>query len=201
MIKAITFDLDGVYFTSESFKSFKSKLPKKVTDPIAIDQVFHHSLENKQFRRGECSEDDFWAYVKLELGITLTNEEIFQFLADCYQVDPQVVEIVKKIRSLGYKTCICTNNYPTRIRVLNQKFNFLKNFDIHIFSYQVGVIKPDPKIFQALITATGYHPSEIAYSDDRVDNVTAAQKLGINSFTYQDFAGFINRLKTLGVAI
>ncbi len=201
MIKAITFDLDGVYFTSESFKSFKSKLPKKVTDPATIDQVFHHSLENKQFRRGERSEDDFWAYAKSELGITLTNDEIFQFLATCYQVDPQVVEIVKKVRSLGYKTCICTNNYSTRIRVLNQKFNFLNDFDVHIFSYQVGVTKPDPMIYQALITTTGHLPSEIAYSDDRVDNVTAAQKLGINSFVYQDFAGFINRLKTLGVAI
>lgn len=201
MIKAITFDLDGVYFTPDSFSNFKKNLPKKIIDPLIVDQVFQHSDENKQFRRGEMDEATFWSYAKNALGVSLTNDEIFKLLADSYQVDPQVVEVVKKVRSLGYKTCICTNNYPTRIRLLDQKFHFLSDFDIHIFSYQVGAIKPDPKIYQALITAANCRPEEIVYSDDRSANVQAALDLGINSFVYQDFPDFLSRLKLLKVAI
>lgn len=201
MIKAITFDLDGVYFTSESFRDFKNNHPKKVTNPEIVDQVFFKSEETKKFRKGEIDEDTFWSYVKNTLGISLPNSDIFQLLAASYHVQSDVVDLVKKVRSLGYKTCICTNNYPTRIRLLDQKFSFLSDFDVHVFSYQVGAIKPDPKIYQTLISAVACQPEEIVYSDDKLDNVVAAQNLGINAFVYQDFPDFLSRLRDLGVTI
>jgi len=39
MIKAVTFDLDGVYFTPQSFKNFKVNLPKKITDREKVDSL------------------------------------------------------------------------------------------------------------------------------------------------------------------
>lgn len=189
MIKAVTFDLDGVYFTSESFSKFKQL--------IGISN-FDDNLMTK-FKTGELSEDQFWNFVRSSLGVTLNNDQIFRLLADSYQVNQNVVDTVKKVRELGIKTCICTNNFPTRINALDQKFHFLSDFDVKVFSFQVGVVKPDPKIFQTLITQSSYLPSEIFYADDKQANVDSALSLGINAFVYTGFENFILKLKDLGV--
>lgn len=201
MIKAVTFDLDGVYFTPESFINFKNNLPKLVSDPVLIDDVFYKSEIVKSFRRGEISEEDFWTYVKKTLGVTLPNDEIFKLLRDSYQINNEVKELVAKVRSLGIKACICTNNYPTRIRELDKKFSFLSEFDVKVFSYEVGSIKPEPKIFQGLIEKSGCQPNEIAYADDKEANVEAAKALGINAFVFTTFKAFIDQLRLLGLAI
>jgi putative hydrolase of the HAD superfamily len=201
MIKAVTFDLDGVYFTENSFQDFKNNLPKKITDEVEVNRVLFKSDEILAFKRGELSEDQFWDFVRSSLGVTLNNDQIFQLLADNYQVNQNVVDTVKKVRKLGIKTCICTNNFPTRINALDQKFNFLSDFDVKVFSYQVNAVKPDPKILRALIDQSACDPSEIFYADDKQANVDSALSLGINAILYTDFNGFVAQLRKLGVAI
>lgn len=189
MIKAITFDLDGVYFTADSFAQFKQSLGVSSFNDDYLTQ----------FKKGELTEDQFWDLARKELNFNLTNQEIFNLLKNSYQVNQNVVDTVKKVRSLGAKTCICTNNFPTRINALNQKFNFLADFNVVVLSYQIGAVKPDPKIFQTLITRSGCLPSEIFYADDKQTNVDSALSLGINAFVYTGFEDFVNKLKTFGL--
>lgn len=190
MIKAITFDLDGVYFTGDSFSKFKQSLGITNFDD---NDMF-------AFKRGELSEADFWNKVRSQYNLNQTDSEISQLLAASYQVNQNVVDTVKKVRSKGIKTCICTNNFPTRINTLNQKFNFLSDFDVKVFSCQIGAVKPDPQIFQALIGQSGCLPSEIIFADDKQENVDAAKSLGINAFLYTGFDDFVLKLENLGVS-
>jgi len=180
MIKAITFDLDGVYFTSESFSNFKKSL--------GVDNFNDNYMT--QFKQGRLSEDQFWDLTRQEFNIQFSNQEISKLLADSYSVNQNVVDYVKKVRSEGIKTCICTNNFPTRINALNQKFNFLSDFDIQVFSYEVGATKPDLKIFKTLIDKSDVQPQEIFYTDDKEINVEAAKSLGINAIVYTNFEDF-----------
>lgn len=199
MIKAVTFDLDGVYFTQESIDSFIDKFPKKITDWDQMIYVLAKSEEMTKFKKGIISENEYWPYVQKEFGVKISLEDISQLYMNSYQVNNNVVNVVKNVRKLGIKTCICTNNYPTRINALNKKFNFLNDFDVQIFSYQVGAMKPDLKIFQSLIKKTNCLPNEIVFADDKQSNVDAAVSLGINAFLYSDFSTFLKKLLDLGV--
>lgn len=194
MIKAVTFDLDGVYFTEDSFKKFKSHFLEYTSDQALIDHIFFKSDELMNFKKGIITETDYWNYVNKSFGTNYSVENINKLLADSYSVNQNVVDIVREVRNLGIKTCLCTNNFPTRINTLNEKFSFLSDFDVQVFSYQVGAIKPDPKIFQALIDLSGCLPDEIVFTDDKETNVLAAQALGINAFIYQGFDHFIDKL-------
>ncbi|OGL52201.1 hypothetical protein A3K55_00040 [Candidatus Shapirobacteria bacterium RBG_13_44_7] len=196
MIRAVTFDLDGVYFTEDSFQTFKANFPKNTTDQNLIDHVLSKSDEITQSKQEILTEDQYWNYVRSQLGVSTSNKEISKLLADSYQVNPNVVDIVKKTRNLGVKTCICTNNFPTRINALQDKFHFLDDFDVQIFSYQVNATKPDPKIFQALINQSDCQPNEIVFADDKEANVISAQSLGINAFIYQGFDHFLDKLRS-----
>lgn len=201
MIKAVTFDLDGVYFTPESFRNFKKNLPKKVTGEEKVNWVLYKSPEILAFKSGKMSENAFWAFAKSQLGINMENAGIFKVLRDNYEVNPEVHEYVIKIRKTGLKTCICSNNFVTRVRELNNKFDFLKHFDVKVFSFEEGVLKPEKAIFRKLIKRSGVKPDEIVYSDDDVSKLQGARDLGINTFVYEGFDKFALKLTELGIKL
>lgn len=186
MVKAITFDMDGVFFTAESFTRFVNKFP----DPEKAMQVLKKSQEMANFKLGKMTENDYWDYVRKELGVPYSNEEIFTMLRDSYEVNPLVCEFELEIRSRGIKTCICTNNFVTRIRELNNKFDFLKDFDVKVISCEVGVAKPGKEIFEELVRQAGCEAGEIIYADDNEGSYKSALSVGINAFLYTDFEDF-----------
>lgn len=201
MIKAICFDLDGVYFTSASFQRFKANLPKTVTDEEKINHVLAKSDEILNFKRGKLTEEEYWNFARKELGITVDNEGIFTCLRDSYEINPDVRKYIAGIRAKGYKSCACSNNFVTRIRELNNKFDFLKDFDFTVFSYDVGITKPDKEIFEKLVEKSGVQPNEIVYSDDDESKLAGAKELGIQAFVFENFEQFTKKLEELGVEV
>ena len=200
MIKAVCFDLDGVFFSEQSFRRFKSHLAE-YTDHIAIiDEVFHGPMMDK-FKTNMIIEEEFWHYVRQTLEISLTNEEIFKILRGSYRVNVDVESYVRKIRAAGYMTCLCSNNFITRIRELEKEFAFLKHFDPAIFSYDIGVLKPDIEIFRALVQQCGVDASEIVYSDDCETKLSGARELGIQTCHFKNIIQFQHKLSSLGVCI
>jgi putative hydrolase of the HAD superfamily len=84
---------------------------------------------------------------------------------------------------------------------LQLKFQFLDDFDTKVFSYEVGFLKPDKRIFQELVKRSGVKPEEILYSDDCEEKLTGAKEIGIQTFVFRDFDQFMAELKTQGVNI
>jgi len=199
MIKAITFDLDGVYFINGK-SNFIANLEKLGVSKEEATRVFLKSDEmNKLYKEGRMTDQEFWSFTIKEWRIDLTVEEIIRMLIDGYEINGGVVEIVKSIRKNGFKTCICSNNFPARINGLHKRFSFLDDFDAITLSYEVGATKPSLKIFQDLISKTGLKPEEIAFADDNKDNLAGARKIGIQAFFYEGFEKFLEELKKLDV--
>jgi len=68
-----------------------------------------------------------------------------------------------------------------------------------VFSYEVGALKPDKKIFEELIRKSQVAPGEIIYSDDSMERIRGAMDLRIRTFVYENFDQFCTELKRLGV--
>lgn len=134
MIKAICFDLDGVYFASEGMQAFARELGRLCNNEENASQAVFSSDEMKSFKQGKLTEEVYWDYVNDFLGLTLSLDEYKRLLAEKYEVNSEVEALVKNVRVKGYKTCICSNNFKTRISVLQEKFRFLDNFDTVVLS-------------------------------------------------------------------
>lgn len=199
MIKAITFDLDGVYFINGKSNFIKSLGELGVSEEAA-KRVFLQSDEmNLQYKTGKMTDEQFWTWALTEWKLSLTAQEIIDMLIQGYDVDEHVVSIVKQVRAHGYKTLICTNNFPARINGLQKRFGFLDNFDVAVISSEVGAIKPQKELFETLIEKSGVEASEIFYADDYDAAIDTASELGIQTLHYKDFDGFLGRLRELGV--
>lgn len=199
MIKAICFDLDGVYFLNGKSNFIKSLVNLGVSEDEA-KRVFLKSDEmNKQYKLGKITDEEFWNWALREWHLDLTVQEVIDLLIEGYETNKSAVEYVRKVRNAGYKTVICSNNFPARINGLQKRFGFLGDFDVVVFSYEVGVDKPNKEIFQILVKKTGVKADEIVYSDDDESKMEGAKELGINTFLYTNFDAFTKHLDSLGI--
>lgn len=199
-IKAICFDLDGVYFTPQGKQSFHRALSEEFgADPAAVDQIMYRSDEMRQLVTGEITPAQFWNFLRQHTGIAATDEELVARWIRDYEIDTDVQKAVHSAKAQGFITCVCTNNNAARLPALEAKFGFYKDFDVVVSSHEIGHTKPSKEIFEALLERTGVQAGELVYSDDNSERLQGAEDLGINVFVYENFGQFLARLSELGI--
>lgn len=202
MIKAICFDLDGVYFTPKGKKSFHQSLSSEFgADPILVDTIMYRSEAMRNLATGRITPADFWEYVRSETGIAATDHDLLARWIRDYEIDADVQKAVVSAKRQNFLTCVCTNNNAARLPALEAKFGFYKDFDVIISSHEVGCTKPSPEIFKVLLLKLGVQPHELVYADDNPDRLQGARDLGITVFVYEDFKQFLNELKKLDIEL
>jgi putative hydrolase of the HAD superfamily len=198
MVKAVTFDLDGVYFVKGKSNFLKSIVNLGVNKKDAEKVLFGDEM-NKEYKLGKLTDDEFWTWAIKQWNLEISLKEIVDLMIKGYEVNKEVDEVVKKAKKNKYKTLICSNNFPARINGLQERFGFLNDFDIAVYSYEVRIAKPDKKIFQELVKRSGVKPKEIVFADDDHEKISGAKEVGIQAFLYEGFDKFVEKLEALGV--
>lgn len=199
-IKAICFDLDGVYFTPQGKRSFHQALSEEFgADPKTVDEILQHSQIMVEFITGKIKPSTFWEHLRSQTGIIATDDELVARWIRDYEIDPDVQRAVHSAKTQGYITCVCTNNNAARLPALQEKFSFYDDFDAVVSSHEVGYKKPSREIFTALLERTGVRAAELVYSDDNSERIQGARDLGINVFVYENFDQFLVELSKMGV--
>lgn len=70
-------------------------------------------------------------------------------------------------------------------------------FERLFFSCRLGLVKPDPAIYELVLTELGARPADVVFVDDRVENIESAALLGIDARLCRgatELAGIVGRL-------
>ena len=67
-----------------------------------------------------------------------------------------------------------------RFGFIKKKFPEIMIFDEYILSYEVGAMKPHPRIYEDALAKAGVEANECVFIDDIEVNIETAQKLGID---------------------
>lgn len=70
-------------------------------------------------------------------------------------------------------------------------------FDVLILSHELGVIKPDPMIYEIALQKVGDRAERCIFIDDVEGNLPPASKLGMKTIHHKDFNSTINELEKL----
>src|SRR5690606_33535009 len=165
-IKAVVFDLDGVYFGSGTNNFFDALFQKYGLNRDQVVEVYFKSDQMQEYKSGKISGEDYWNYAISHWGIQAKQSDLIELLINSYSVNPLIDKYIEKLQSKGIKTAVCTNNFPERLENLMKRFKLHEKFDVIVASYQVGVTKPDTRIFKTLAKRLGLNPHEILMSDD-----------------------------------
>jgi 2-haloacid dehalogenase len=95
------------------------------------------------------------------------------------------VAILEELKNAGYELHALTNWSAETFPFARERFAFIEWFESILVSAEVGLIKPDPAIFQLLLERIGRTPVECIYIDDSAKNVAAAAALGFDAIVFE----------------
>ena len=109
-----------------------------------------------------------------------------------------VWEKIAELKSRGYAIYILSNYSEFLFKKHTDHMSFRKIIDGGIVSYEVGAIKPEPKIYEKLLDKYSLDPATCIFYDDIEKNVEAARSLGLESYlvtSEEDLLDKLGRLK------
>lgn len=112
--------------------------------------------------------------------------------------DPRVVALMRAIRVKGIPVWALSNFGIETLALADAEYPFLAEFDRRIVSGELGVMKPDPEIYEA-VEAQGVDPERLLYTDDNEANIDAALERGWRSHLFQGADGLAVRLMAEGL--
>jgi len=194
-MKAVILDLDGVYFMNGK-ENFIRNINKIYSVPIKlIEEVYLKSYMMRKYKQGLISGSTFWNYALSEWKIKATQAEILEILEHGYDLNGKKKEIMKLLDDHNITKIICTNNFPERIHVLNERFDFLSGFDYAVFSYEHKMLKP--QLLNVVSKISGFNNSDITYFDDNEKNIEYARNLGMNAILIKEPSRVLKNLKEI----
>ena len=175
MIKAIIFDCFGVLAT-DTWRAFLDALPE------GIDIKKAHEL-NHAVDAGLITQQEFLAGIKRITGSE--PPDIEQMQRGEIAKNAQLLDYIKELKK-QYKIGILSNISSNWIRDYFLTPEEQKLFDVMVFSFEVGMTKPDPRIFWLSAERLGSQLHETVLIDDIERYCQAARDEGMQAITYEN---------------
>jgi epoxide hydrolase-like predicted phosphatase len=116
------------------------------------------------------------------IGRELEPHAFMEFaVATGVRVQWPVVHELRRLRADGVPLALLTNNVQEFGDAWRTSFPVDELFDVVVDSSEVGMRKPDPRIYELTGSRCGVAPSKAVFLDDNADNVAASRALGIET--------------------
>lgn len=140
-----------------------------------------HRLET-----GELSAEEFNVLLAERLRTVddepVSPEGLIQRMFAEMRVEPAMLGLVRQVRDNGARTAMLSNSwgntYPWE--------QLAGLFEFAIVSGELGLRKPDERIYQHTLDRLGLDPADVVLVDDGAPNIDAAQRLGLRTVLHTD---------------
>ena len=199
MIKNIIFDIGNVLSDFRWREFFQDK----GLDEAMIERIAAASVKSPlwiEMDRGSLTDEQLLdGFVQNDPDIEEVIREVFADM--CGMVTPREYAIpwIQELKSKGCRVYYLSN-YSHKAEIdCSEALTFIPYTDGGILSYKELLVKPDPAIYELLLTRYGLAAEESVFLDDTLANVEAAEKVGIHGVWFQSKEQAEEELKKLGV--
>jgi putative hydrolase of the HAD superfamily len=140
----------------------------------------------------DCGRADFrqhWQSFSDAAGVQLSPEQVERISAMenrmWLQVNPEAIALAREIKAHGVRTAILSNMPHDLLAYVRKEFTWLDEFELKIWSCELGVVKPDPEIYRVCLDALGCEPGRTLFFDDRLNNVEGAREQGMEAHLFE----------------
>jgi len=200
MIKAVIFDLGKVIVPFDFKRGYQAMA--KVCSYSAEDipkRIGSTDLVTR-FESGQVSPEDF---VNELCGILDLQMEYARFceIWSCIFLPETLIpeRLFEGIRQ-RYRLLLLSNTNAIHFQMIRNNYPLLRHFDEYVLSYEVGAMKPSPRIYEQAIARAGCEPAECFFTDDIPEYVAGAKKAGIDAVQFESAAQIERELRKRGVS-
>ncbi len=206
-IKHIIFDLGDVILNInvplayDEFVKLSGKTKEEILESIEKHQLYH------KFETGQISENEFRNMVRVILDLPEIEDATIDASWNILLLDLPI-ERIALLENLAknYQLFLLSNTSSIHITEVNkilERTSGHKNlnalFTKVFLSYEMGLMKPDLKIYQDVLQQAGIEANETLFLDDNPYNIAAAASLGIHAIHVQKPTSILEYLKDYAV--
>lgn len=199
-ITTIVFDFGGVVIGWDPRRVYRrfQKTDEEITR--FFDEVDFHAWNLEQDRGRP------WAEAVSGLSTRFPHHEKLIRAYDEHWEDSitgpidETVGIVRRLKAAGYRLVGLTNWSADKFALTRSRYEIFRLFDEIIVSGEVGLVKPEKKIFELMLQRIGRRAEECLFIDDSPTNVDAAASMGFSTIHFQSPTQLDEELKRRGIA-
>ncbi len=183
-IKAILIDIGGVLWHPKGTPLSANWAARCRLSPKDFDEIVYNSEWGAQALLGSITGEEMWENIGAKLGLSPIERSQCEEEYWAGVWDTEFLDFCDALKS-RYKLGIVSDAESTAREKAKPWVNE-SLFDVIVFSSEVGVCKPNARIFHRALEQVGVSASETVFIDDREKNVHGAKALGIHAIQYKN---------------
>lgn len=197
-IKLVAFDLGNVLCTVDETTASKklSELSDKPWEDV--HEIVFSPIRKLQFESGEMSFDEHAVQAISNLGIDMPLNEFTDLYDSVLIPSESMFPLVERIADT-YRLALVSNTSEPHWKSAERFLPFSSSLDPIIVSYEVGVMKPEPAFYDALLERSGVPTANILFVDDLVANIEGAEAAGMIGHQFTSKRNLEIALAELGI--
>jgi putative hydrolase of the HAD superfamily len=146
------------------------------------------------YDRGELAPADYWRQVTgRDLGPALDTIEALDVASWSHPYE-QTLDLVRALAAAGTELALLSN-CPEPMAAVIDTLSWAELIPDRFYSCRLGVTKPDPASYRAVLDGIGARPADTTFVDDRPANVAAAAAVGMRALLFTDPATLADDLQ------
>ncbi len=184
-ISTVIFDLGGVVFHHDpqtrlqQFSTFTGETTETVRKRL-IDSGYAQSCDLGRFKGERAYREGLGA-----LGHRMTMDHFRTIWISVFEPNEEVVTLVRRLKTHAAIALLTNNSDLVKDGLENAYPEILELFRPRLFSADLGVLKPDPRIYQIALNLLDSEPAEILFIDDAAEHVAGAQTMGLTTHHFR----------------
>jgi len=140
----------------------------------------------------------FLEAIRKDVPVTVSEDEFYKIFRQAIGTVPPVIHALLAILKTRYRLYMLSNTSFFHWSVCQDEHQLDRYFEKVFLSCELGVMKPDPRIYQAARQQINVCPENIWYYDDREENIREALNQGYRAYTSFIGTTLINDLRNHG---
>ena len=185
-IRALILDYGGVISHPQNPADVNQILQILGQEEQDFKQVYER--QRADYDRGELSGTEYWSNILKYFGQEISNSKIralIQLDLDSWtHLNKPMLGYIEAARERVQKLAIISNMTHETLGFMSQNFKWLTLFHECVYSCEIGINKPDPRIYETCLSRLDLPPAECLFVDDTKKNVDGALQMGMHALHF-----------------
>jgi len=188
MVKAIIFDLGNVLLPIDLVLTYEAFAAHSSLSTVEIEKKIIENQLWVPYESGLQTDDEFRTFLRLHLDLTISDVEFDEaFSALLLDFHAGVYEWIRSLKA-KYRLILLSNTSSihaerfTQVQLGPEGQNLFSLFDQVNYSFEMGLVKPDPLIYYQVLQVTKLASEEVLFFDDNLANINSAKAIGIDAY-------------------
>lgn len=203
-VKFVYFDLGNVVVNFDHSRISKNLSLLTGQPEGRIHQAIFESGLQQQYESGHISTEKYVQQFSQLTDSNPSNQEFCFAISDIFWLNRSIIPLITQLWNSGTPIAVLSNTCTAHWEFVLNRFPIIKTFfgDCkNILSYEIGAMKPEPKIYQFAVEMAGVDAHRILFMDDREENVVGARQFAMRSEIYRSPKQFAQIMYESGLAI